>query len=103
MTHVCLTLWLLVTGSVSAPPADPPPDPIVTVWYRGTPAGTPVQQELAVIRALGFSGITWPASQAKALEGLKTMAASAGLQVLLADSPTPATAASVRLVPMEPR
>jgi len=102
VTHVCLTLWLLIASGVTAPAADPPAlppaDPIVTIWYRGTPAGTPVQQELAVIRALGFSGITWPASQTKALEGLKTMAASAGLQVLLAPTPKPATPESVLTV-----
>jgi hypothetical protein len=94
VTHVCLTLWLLAAGGVGALPVAPPADPIVTVWYRGTPAGTPVQQELAVIRALGFSGITWPASQTKTLEALKTMAASAGLQVLVSDSPKPASAES---------
>jgi hypothetical protein len=82
---------LLVAGFVGAPPVDP----VITIWYRGTPAGTPVQQELAVIRALGFSAITWPASQTKPLEGLKTMAASAGLQVLVAQPPKPATAESV--------
>ena len=68
---------------------------MVSIWYRGTPAGTPRQEELAVIRALGFTGVTWPASQKSALEGLKAMAASTGLQVSVADSPKPATAESV--------
>ncbi len=67
----------------------------MTVWYRGTPAGTPRQEELAVIRALGFGGVTWPASQTATVEALKKMAADAGLQVAIADAPKPVTAASL--------
>ena len=53
-------------------------DPVVAVWYRGTPAGTPRQEELAVIRALGFGGIAWPAAQTSTLAALKMMAEKAG-------------------------
>ena len=35
-------------------------EPVVAVWYRGAPAGTPRQDDLAVIRALGFNGVVWP-------------------------------------------
>jgi hypothetical protein len=75
-------------------------DPVVSVWYRGTPAGTPKQEELAVIRALGFGGVTWPASQTANVETLKTMAASAGLQVTVANAPKPVTPVSL-LTPSE--
>jgi len=71
-----------------------PADPLVAVWYRGTPAGTPRQEELAVIRALGFGGIAWPAGQTSTLAALKLMAEKAGLQVVVADAPKPATAES---------
>lgn len=91
MAHLCLTLWLIAAG----PQAAAPTNPVVTVWYRGTPAGTPRQDELAIIRAIGFNAITWPASQTSTLDALKTMAASAGLQVFVADAPKPATAESV--------
>ena len=91
MTHLCLTLWLIAAG----PQAAATTNPVVTVWYRGTPAGTPRQDELAVIRAIGFGAITWPASQASTLDAVKTMAASTGLQVFVADARKPATAESV--------
>jgi len=70
-------------------------DPIVGVWYRGTPAGTPKPEDLAVIRALGFGGVTWPASQSKGIDALKTMAVAVGLQVTIAGAPRPITPASL--------
>ena len=100
MTRIVLALFLAVALGSGAPVVDPivavpVVDPIVTIWYRGTPAGTPKQEELNVIRALGFVAVTWPASQTKAVDTLKKMAATAGLQVTVADPPTPATAESV--------
>jgi hypothetical protein len=92
VTHLCLALWLI---GIAAGPQVAAPDPLVTVWYRGTPIGTPRQDELAVIRAIGFNSITWPASQTSTLDALKVMAESAGLKVLVADAPKPATADSV--------
>ena len=70
-------------------------DPVVGVWYRGTPAGTPKQEELAVIRALGFGAVTWPASQKAGLETLTAMAAAVGLQVTVAAPPKPVTPGSL--------
>lgn len=70
-------------------------DPVVSVWYRGTPAGTPTQEELAVIRALGFGGVTWPAAQTKGVESLKTMAAAVGLKVSIANPPPPVSPQSL--------
>jgi hypothetical protein len=96
-----LAMWLIATGPQSTPaptpsPAQvPTPDPIVTIWYRGTPAGTPRQDELAVMRAIGFNSITWPKSQAAGLEAVRTIASDVGLQVIVADAPKAATAESV--------
>jgi hypothetical protein len=71
------------------------PDPIVTIWYRGTPAGTPRAEELAGIRALGFGGVTWPAEQPRPVEGLKKLAADVGLQVSVAPRPVTPSAAGL--------
>lgn len=91
MRHAAALTLLLISLVAQASAGDP----IVTVWYRGTPAGTPRQEELAVIRALGFGGVTWPASQQAGVEALKKMAADAGLQVAIAEAPKPVTAASI--------
>ena len=48
-------------------PAPQPVTPLVSIWYRGTPAGNPRADDLSVIRALGFGGVTWPADQTKGL------------------------------------
>jgi hypothetical protein len=84
MRRAAFLALLLIAFATAAGAADP----VVTVWYRGTPAGTPRQEELAVIRALGFGGVTWPASQTQSVEALKKMAADVGLQVTLADAPS---------------
>ena len=102
-TSAALALWFIAapprTVPIRNPIQSPSPvatsEPIVTVWYRGTPAGTPRQDELAIIRAIGFSSITWPVSQSSALATLKTMAESVGLKVIVADAPKSATAESV--------
>lgn len=91
MRHAAALALLLISLAAQASAADP----VVTVWYRGTPVGTPRQEELAVIRALGFGGVTWPASQKSGLAALKKMAADAGLQVAIAEAQKPVTAASV--------
>jgi hypothetical protein len=85
MRRLAAAAFLVVAASVPAMAAEP----IVGVWYRGTPAGTPKREELAVIRALGFNGVTWPASQTHGLESLKVMAADVGLHVTVADRPRP--------------
>jgi len=89
--RIGLALFLAIALGVGAPAIDP----VVTIWYRGTPAGTPKQEDLNVIRALGFVAISWPASQTKSVDALKKMAATAGLQVMVSDPPKPATAESV--------
>jgi hypothetical protein len=70
-------------------------EPLVTIWYRGTPAGTPRADELASIRALGFAGVTWPASQTAGAAALKKMAADVGLAVAVAPAPRSMSAAAL--------
>ena len=80
-----LGLLLLAAAAVAVsanqtPAPDRPRVPHVSIWYRGTPAGTPRADDLAVIRALGFGGVTWPADLRAGLETFKTLAAAAGLE-----------------------
>jgi hypothetical protein len=93
MTMLRAVLAVALLAAAGAPVA--PADPLVTVWYRGTPAGTPRADELAGIRALGFGGVTWPAAQTAAVEGLRKMAADVGIQVAIAPAPTPVTPVSL--------
>lgn len=62
-------------------------EPIVSVWYRGNPAGTPRQSDLGAIRALGFNGVTWPRSSAAGVAELTRLAGIVGLKVVIADGP----------------
>lgn len=55
--------------------------PRVSVWYRGSPAGTPVENNLARIRAHGFNTITWPVSQTAGAAELRRLAGILGLAV----------------------
>lgn len=67
---------------------------LISLWYRGMPAGTPRQVDLDAIRDAGFTAVTWPlAAPAGALE-LRRMADRAGLQVVIRSTPAPMTGAS---------
>jgi len=68
--------------------------PIVAVWYRGVPAGTPRADDLGAIKAIGFTAIAWPRGDARALESAKKLAAGVGLAVVESSAPAYLTAAS---------
>ena len=57
--------------------------PIVSVWYRGSPAGQPRLDDLAAIKALGFTGVTWPGDATAGVPELRRMAEIVGLTVVL--------------------
>lgn len=82
-------LWLLTGATQVQAPA---PDPVVSVWYRGTPPGVPHEDDLAAIRAQGFTGITWPASQLAGLSELQRLARGVGLRVAIHAAPVHLTA-----------
>ena len=66
VTSLFLAAWLLAGREPQAPgltPQAPLAEPVVSIWYRGT-GGVPKPDDLAVIRAHGFTAITWPAGQA---------------------------------------
>jgi hypothetical protein len=83
-----MDLWRM---NAQGPTARAAGEPIVSVWYRGTPAGTPRQSDLGAIRALGFNGVTWPKSAAAAGAELQRLAGLVGLSAEIADAPAPAT------------
>jgi hypothetical protein len=87
-------------GRQSPPMAGTVAPPPVAVWYRGVPAGVPRQNDLAAIRALGFSAIAWPADFGAALSDVTRMAAVADLQVEVRASPHALTAEGAFAPPM---
>ena len=89
--------WIRTAALVAAlviPSAVFAAEPVVSVWYRGVPAGTPRQSDLGAIRALGFNGVTWPRAHAGGIEEVRRLATLVGLKVIVADGPVPVTAKS---------
>jgi hypothetical protein len=74
---------LAFVAVVAAVPAVLSAEPVISVWYRGTPAGVPREDDLALIRAHGFTGVTWPSSQVTGLPELSRIADVHGLMVVL--------------------
>ena len=71
--------------------------PVVSVWYRGTPAGVPRQDDLALLRSLGFTAVSWPADRSAAVPALRRFAQAVGLRVLVEpDEPVAGSGAVVR-------
>ncbi|MEZ5317488.1 MAG: hypothetical protein R2752_08830 [Vicinamibacterales bacterium] len=66
---------------VAASAAAPVAGPVVSIWYRGTPAGTPSLEDLGELQALGFASVTWPASQSAGAAAVLEEAARIGLHV----------------------
>jgi hypothetical protein len=69
-------------------------DPVVSVWYRGTPPGQPRQDDLAIIKALGFQSVTWPSISSGGAVDLRRMADLVGVGVQIRPEADPLTAAS---------
>src|SRR5215471_7424569 len=69
-------------------------DPVVSVWYRGSPPGQPRQDDLAVIKALGFLNVTWPSVSTAGAADLRRMADTVGVGVQVRADPQPVTPAS---------
>jgi hypothetical protein len=65
--------------------------PVASLWYRGTPDGVPLQDDLAAIRAVGFTSVAWPIRSARAVPDLQRMAGVVGLAVMLRTDPRPLT------------
>lgn len=89
-----LTIALVAVVLASAMPVSAA-EPVVSVWYRGTPAGVPRLDDLTAIRAAGFSGVTWPSATERVNE-VSELAAKAGL-ILVLQPDTPALELAGRL------
>ena len=91
VTSLFLAAWLLAGREPQAPgltPQAPLAEPVVSIWYRGT-GGVPKPDDLAVIRAHGFTAITWPAGQAAHAAELHRLAGTLGLGVSIQTAPVP--------------
>jgi hypothetical protein len=93
-----LTVLVVLASIAACAPAAPigPAQPSVGMWYRGR-AGVPKLDDLAVMKAVDFSSVTWPAGDTAGLTALKKLAATIGLSVIPRDSVarlTPAVALS---------
>ena len=64
-------------------------DPVVSVWYRGSPPGQPRQDDLAVIKAMGFLSVTWPSISTGGAADLRRMADTVGVGVQVRSEPQP--------------
>jgi hypothetical protein len=72
-------------GAVLLAPSLAAAEPVVSLWYRGSPTGQPSLDDLAAIRARGFSSITWPSDFYNQLSSVRRMAAVVGLRVDASD------------------
>jgi hypothetical protein len=70
------TLTLIATPVSAA-------EPVVAVWYRGTPTGTPRIDDLAAIKAAGFEAVTWPSGDARSVADVSRLAQRVGLLVVI--------------------
>jgi hypothetical protein len=96
----CLLLIAALAAQDSPSARKTAVEPVIAVWYRGTPAGTPRQDDLAAIRAQGFTGVTWPAGQTARIDDVRRMADRVGLAVSVQSAPAPLTPVSA-LTPAE--
>ncbi len=85
LSALCAVSVLTPAGAVRAT------DPVVSVWYRGTPAGTPRADDLAAIRATGFTSVTWPIAATAGAAELHRLADIVGLSVVVRSASTPLT------------
>jgi len=75
-------LGVLGTAWLRAAPVQPTVRASVGIWYRGTPAGVPTQDDLALIRALGFGTVVWPFDDPRGRRDLDRMAELVSLRVV---------------------
>lgn len=102
MERLDVDLRLRLAGTVMAMAAAAVPavrtyaagPPAVSIWYRGVPEGTPRADDLAAIRALGFSSVTWPIMSVDRVADLRKAADAIGLYVDIRVDPTPLSAES---------
>ena len=85
---LCLT-GLLLAFLPATPSASLP---VASLWYRGTPPGTPRADDLAAIRAIGFTSVTWPQAYTEGAAELRRLTEIVGLAVVIRIEPALLTA-----------
>jgi hypothetical protein len=73
-------------------------EPVVSIWYRGM-GGVPRQDDLAAIRAQGFTAVTWPAGQTAHAAEMQRLASGLGLRVSIQAAPVPLSLAAASRPP----
>jgi hypothetical protein len=86
------TIVLSILQSTSVPSSAP----LVSIWYRGHPAGVPKTEDLAAIRARGFAAVTWPFASETSRAALRRLADQTGLAVVGPDSVPLAAVSALR-------
>ena len=72
---------------------------VAAVWYPGGSAGVPLLDDLARIRALGFTAIVWPARFADRVSDVRSMADTVDLMLVV--EPAGESPARSRLRPLD--
>lgn len=81
-------LIALVAAAGAVARSQPEVVPVVAVAYRGTPAGVPKSEDLAALRAAGFTGVRWAPGDRAAFDTLMRLAAPLDLTVVTAPGTT---------------
>src|SRR5262245_18331395 len=79
--RACAALVMFVLSHAGTPASAA--EPVVALWYRGTPAGTPRLDDLAAIKEAGFEPITWPSSDAGTVAYVSRFAQTVGLLLVI--------------------
>lgn len=81
-------LIAMVAAAGAVARSQPEVFPVVAVAYRGTPAGVPKSEDLAAVRAAGFTGVRWAPGDRAAFDTLMRLAAPLDLTVITAPGTT---------------
>lgn len=81
-----LIALVAVAGAMTR--SQPEVTPVVALAYRGTPAGVPKSEDLAAVRAAGFTGVRWAPENRAAFDALTKLAAPLDLTVVTAPGAT---------------
>lgn len=92
---------LIVTVSVAVASTANAAERVAAVAYRGTPAGVPRLDDLAAIRALGFSAILWPSRFESRIQAVRDLGVSVGLEIIVAPDGPPMAASDRRIARIE--
>jgi hypothetical protein len=91
LTIVAMTTLQVRSRPAAAQVGDQAPAAVISVWYRGSPPGTPRVADLTAFARAGVSSVTWPSRLTAHEIDLFRLASSLGLQVQLEIDGPPVT------------